>query len=165
MKERTDTFRTAANASDVQQRSGAQSFAAPAGRLRRHARFAGVLLLGCLLLLSLFALQIAALELSDRLDIFPLYGLFFINSLAALCLTGLIFISRKSSLRLTPYAVPKASVLLNRLSGYRASLSRAPKLQKVEAQIPERPKALAVLLIIKRHASKESKAGGRAAST
>jgi hypothetical protein len=122
---------------------------------------AGVLLFGCILLVSLFALQIAALELSDRLNIFPLYGFFIINLLSGLFLIGLIYISRKFSSRLNQDAVQRSSVSPNRLRRFWADLIGGLKIHKVKARTQPAPKPVAVLLIIKRQASEEPKPKSR----
>ncbi len=132
--------------------------------LRFFARLASMLLFGCFILVSLFVLQIAALEFSDRLDIFPLYGFFFANLLFGLLLTGFISISRKYSFLKNQEVEQSTSFKTNRLRRFWSTLYSILHDQKVKSQPLAAPKPVAVLLIIKRQASKESTPKSRAAS-
>ncbi len=142
----------------------AEAFRVIARRFRLCARVAVFLVLGCLLLASSFALQVAALVLSDRLNIFPLYGFFFINLICGLFLSWFIVRSRKHSPLRNQDAVRSAAASPGRLARLWAGVVGVLNLQRAKAQIQTKGKPVAVLLIIKRQASVESKQKSHAAS-
>lgn len=160
----TATFTTSANASKELSACSAVTLNYFGGKFRSCLRATGVFLFGCFLLLALFIVQIAALEISDRLDIFPLYGFFFANLLCVLLLAGFIFISRRFSSRLSQDFVQTAQVSPTRFRQFWSGLLGVFSYQSEKVQSPSRPKRVAVLLIIKRQASEESAAKSRAAS-
>lgn len=160
----TATFNTSANASKRLSAWSADTLNYFGGKLRSCLRATGVFLFGCFLLLALFIVQIAALEISDRLAIFPLYGFFFVNLLCVLLLAGFIFFSRIFSSRLSQDYVQTAQVSPTRFRQFWSGLLGAFGNQRVKVQTPSGPKRVAVLLIIKRQASEEPAVKSRAAS-
>jgi hypothetical protein len=160
----TATFKTSVNASFWQNLRSEISSYLPKRKLLSFSRSAGVLLFGCFLLFSLFVLQVVALELSDRLIIFPLYGFFFINFLVGLFLTGLILTSRKSSSRLNRGVIQTSADWSVRLRKIWAGSTSVLNIQNIKAQTSMVPKQVAVLLIIKRKACEEAKPKSRAVS-
>jgi hypothetical protein len=164
MKEDANTFNTPANTSGWRSLSLTETFRVTARTFRLFARVVGVVLFGCLTLISLFALQVAALELSDRLNIFPLYGFFSINLLCGLFLTWLIVKSRSVSSTSNQGVVRTAIVKPRRSRKLWAGILGVLSVNKAKAQTPTAARPVAVLLIIKRQAQVESKRESRAAS-
>lgn len=160
----TATFNVSSNASGWKSLLSSVNFSFIACKLRSFARLAVVLSFGCFLLLSLFVLQIAALEISDRFGIFPLYGFFTLNLLCGLSLIGFYFISRRFSARLNQEAVHTAKVSPNRFRRFWTDLLSGLKVQEVKTQAQTAHKPVAVLLIIKRQACEEAEPKSRAAS-
>ena len=164
MNEDVNTFNTPANTSGWRSLSSAETFRVPARTFRLFARVVGVVLFGCLTLVSLFALQVAALELSDRLNIFPLYGFFLINILCGLFLTWLIVKSRSFSSLSNRSVVRLGFAKSRRLRKLWAGILGVLSINKAKAQAPTAAKPVAVLLIIKRQARVESEQKSRTAS-
>lgn len=133
-------------------------------KFRSFARLAGVFSFGCFLLLFIFVLQIAALEISDRLGIFPLYGFFTLNTVCGLLLIGFYFVSRRFSGRFNQDAAQTSQVSPNRFRRFWTRLLGKLKVREAKAQTQAANKPVAVLLIIKRQASEEAKPKSRAAS-
>jgi hypothetical protein len=158
------TFNAPAHASARRSLWSAEIFCALGRTLVLCAREVGVVLCGCFLLVLLFALQIAALELSDRLNIFPLYGFFFINFLCGLFLTWLIVKSRNFSSRSNQGVVRMALVKPRRLRRLWAGILGVLSITKAKARTQTSVKPVAVFLIIKRQARVESKQKSHAAS-
>jgi hypothetical protein len=123
-----------------------------------------VLTFGGFLLASLFALQVAALELSDRLGVFPPYGFFGFNVLCGLALTGFIYTSHRLAARPRTSADWAASGRPNRLRNLGQALSGILNAQRVKAETQTANRKVAVLLIIKRQAREEPKPKSQAAS-
>jgi hypothetical protein len=153
MSEEAATLNASANSSGWRDASPA---AAPLTRvrwLRLYVRAAAVALSGGFLLASFFALQVAALEVSDRLNIFPLHGLLFINLLCGLCLSYYVVKSRKpSSVRRRAAGRVPGMARRRSIGGWAGvasflNIPRAGNLTRAKA----RPAA--VLLIIKRRAA------------
>lgn len=133
-------------------------------KLRSWARAAGLLALGCFLLVSMFVLQVVALEASDRLGVFPLYGFFAVNVLCGSFLVWRIHASLKSSSRQrwsSTHLTIGCTSSLRGLVGVISGLLSAPKAKRV-SRTPTKGKA--VLLIIKRQASEELGRKSQAAS-
>jgi len=139
----------------------AEAFHVLGRRFRLCARVAVVLLYGFFLLVTLLALQVATLELTDRLNIFPLYGFFFMNVLCGVFLSWFIVRSWKRSTVRYPGTLRLASVLPGVLGRLRAALMGVLNIEP-KAQTRTQGKRVAVLLIIKRQASAESKQQSRA---
>lgn len=164
MNGETATFYVSGKASVWKSLFSSVNFSFIAGKLRSFARLAVVLSFGCFLLLSLFVLQIVALEISDRFGIFPLYGFFTLNLLCGLSLIGFYFISRRFSACLYQEAVRTAQVSPNRFRRFWTGLHSGLKVKEVKSLAQTAYKPVAVLLIIKRQASEESEPKSRAAS-
>lgn len=164
MNEDVNTFNTPANTSGWRSLPSAETLRVPARTFRLFARVVGVVSFGCLLLVSLFALQVAALELSDRLNIFPLYGFFSINLLCGLFLTWLIVKSRRVSSITNQDVVRTALAKPGRLRRLWAGMLGVLSINKAKAQTRTAAQPVAVLLIIKRQARVESEQKSRAAS-
>jgi hypothetical protein len=164
MNEDVTTFNAPANTPAWRSLWSAETFRALGRILFLCAREVGVVLCGCFLLILLFSLQVAALELSDRLSIFPLYGFFFINLFCGLFLTCLIIKSRDSSSLLNQGVVRTALVKPLGLRRLWAGILGILSITKAKAQTQTTVKPVAVLLIIKRQARVESKQKSHAAS-
>jgi hypothetical protein len=164
MNEDVTTFNAPANTSAWRSLWSAETFRAVARILFLCAREVGVVLCGCFLLVSLFSLQVAALEVSDRLNIFPLYGFFFINLFCGLFLTWLIVKLRNFSSLSNQGVVRRALVSPRRLRRLWTGILGVLSITKPKAQTQTTVKPVAVLLIIKRQARVESKQKSHAAS-
>ena len=164
MNEDVTTFNAPANTSGWRSLSSAETFRVLGKTFRLCARVATVVLCGCFLLVLLFALQVAALELSDRLNIFLLYGFFFINLLCGLFLTWLIVKLRTFSPLSNQGVVRTALAKPRRLRRLWAGILGVLSTNKAKAQALTAAKPVAVLLIIRRQARVESKQKSRAAS-
>jgi hypothetical protein len=156
MSEEAATFYAPAKAAVGWDLSLGAAFRVLGSKLHLCARVAVVLVFGCFLVVTLFALQVAALELSDRLNIFPLYGFFFINLLCGLFLFWFIVRSRKRSSLSRPGAVRIAGASPIRFGRWWGATMAVLNLQKVKAPTQTQGQPVAVLLIIKRQASVES---------
>lgn len=165
MNEDVNTFNTPANNSCWRNLSSADTFRVLTKTIRIVARQGGTALFGCLTLASLFALQISALELSDRLNIFPLFGFFLINLLCGLFLTWFIVKSRSVSSISNQGVVLTALAKPRRLRRLWAGIMSVLNINKAKAETPMAAKPVAVLLIIKRQAMVESEQKSRAASS
>ena len=129
----------------------AKSFPCSGGTLLKRAPLTHVIVLG-VLLLPLFVLQVAVLEVSDRLNIFPLYGFFLFNLLSILLLLCFIVKSYGYSFfatirRSLPYSLARLCT----------GAMRGSNVRKAEAATRMVDEPVAVLLIIKRHARAEVK--------
>lgn len=164
MNEDVNTFNTPANTSGWRSLSSVETFRVPVRTFRLVARVVGVVLFGCFLLILLFALQVAALELSDRLNIFPLYGFFLINLLCGLFLTWLIVKSRSVSSISNQGVVRTVLAKPRWLRRLWVGILGVLSINKAKAQTPTAAKPVAVLLIIKRQARVESEQKSHAAS-
>ena len=164
MNEEVTTFNSPANTSAWRSIPSAEPFRALRNRFRLFAHIAGVILCGCFFLVILFALQVAVLELSDRLNIFPLYSFFSINLLCGLFLIWLIVKSRNFSSLSNQVVVPTTLVKLRRLRRLWAGILGVLNISKAKAPTHKTAKPVAVLLIIKREAIVESKQKSHAAS-
>ena len=158
------TFNAPANNYGGRSFWAAENLRALGRAFRALARVAGVVLCGCFLLALLFAFQVAALELSDHFDIFPLYGFFFINVFCGLFLTWRIVKSRNFSSLSNQGVVRIAVVKARRLRRVWAGILGVLNITKAKAQTQTTVKPVAVLLIIKRQARVESKQKSHAAS-
>lgn len=160
MNQDTTTFNAPANTYGGRSLSSTENLRAVGSTLRLGARVAGVVLCGCFLLGLLFAIQVAALELSDRFNIFPLYGFFVINLICGLFLTWRIVKPRLSNQRVVPttLATPGRSRRLW------AGMLDVVSTTKANSKTQTTGKPVAVLLIIKRNARVESKEKSHAAS-
>lgn len=154
------TNHTPPKAPGPRKRSPAEAFYA----FGRRARPAGVLLLGCLLLGSLLVAQVGALELSDRLGIFPLYGFFFVNLLCGLLLSGSIYVSRKYSSCPSEASAWASSASPLRPTNLRVGRFGVPNSRGAAAVTPPPPKPVAVLLIIRRQGVDEPNRTARVSS-
>lgn len=164
MNEDATTFNAPANASGWRSLSSAETFRALGRLFCLCARVVGVFLCDCFLLVLLFALQVAALELSDRLNIFPLYGFFFSNLLCGLFLTWRIFKSRNFYPLSNQGVVRTTLATPRRLRRLWAGILGVLSMTKAKAQTQTIAKPVAILLIIKRQARVETKQQSRAAS-
>jgi hypothetical protein len=160
----TATFNLPNNASARKNILSSVNFSFFTGKFLFFARLAGVFSFGCFLLLSLFVLQIAALEISDRLSIFPLFGFFTLNIVCGLFFIGFYFTSRRFAARFNQDAAQTAQVSPNRFSQFWSRLISGLSVREAKAQTQTANKPVAVLLIIKRQASEEAKPKSRAAS-
>lgn len=142
----------------------AGTFRVAVRKVRVCTRVAAVFLFGCFVLSSFVALQVAALELSDRLDVFPLYGFFFINLICGLFLSWFIARSREHTSLRDQEVVGVASAYRRRFARLWPSVMGALKTRRAKALRQEKRKRVAVLLIIKRQASVESKQKSHAAA-
>lgn len=158
------TFNAPANTSPWRSLPSAETFCALGRTFRLCARGVAFILCGCSVLVLLFALQVAALELSDRLNIFPLYGFFFINLLCGLFLTWHIIKSRSLSFLSIQGVVQTAVSKPRRLRRLWAGILGVLSITKATAATQTTAKPVAVLLIIKRQARVESKQKSHAAS-
>ena len=164
MSEDSATFYAPAKTSVRWNLSPTETFRALGRRLGLYARVTGVLVFGCFLLASLLALQVAALELSDRLNIFSLYGFFIINLICGLFLSWFLVHSRKQSPLRNQDVGQTGTASSVRLGSLWAEVIGALNIQKAESQSRAKSKPVAVLLIIKRQASVEAKERRHAAS-
>lgn len=164
MREEAATYYAPTRPSVRRYFSLAEAFRVLGRRFRLCARVVGVLVFGCFLLVSLFALQVAVLELSDRLNIFPFHGFFFINLVCGLFLSWLIVRSRKRSSLRNQDAVRFAAASRGRFGRVWGGGTALLNLQKAKAKTQTKGKPVAVLLIIKRQASVVSKQKSHAAS-
>jgi hypothetical protein len=164
MNEDVTTFNAPANTSGGRSLWPAETFLALGRIMFLCVREVGVVLCGCFLLILLFSLQVAALEVSDRLNIFPLFGFFSINLFCGLFLTWLIVKSRNSSSLSNRDLIRAASVKPRLLRRLWAGISGVLSINRTNAQTRTTVKPVAVLLIIKRQARVESKQKSHAAS-
>lgn len=135
-----------------------------ASKLRSAARLTGLFLFVIISLFSFFALQISALELSDRFGIFPLYGFFFFNLVCAAVLSLLFYISKKYAYLLNQDSVQNSFPYANFPSFIWTKLTNAFSFSKPKLNTKANPKPIAVLMIIKRQSKVESETKSRAAS-
>lgn len=153
MSEEAATLNASANSSGWR---AASPTAAPLTRgrwLRFSVRAAAVALSGSFLLASLFALQVAALEVSDRLNIFPLHGLLFINLLCGLFLSYYVVKSRKPS-SVRRRALGRAQGIARwRSIGVWAGVTGILNIPRAGNPTRAKARPAAVLLIIKRRAA------------
>lgn len=164
MSEDSATFYAPAKTSVRWNLSPTETFRALGRRLGLYARVTGVLVFGCFLLASLLALQVAALELSDRLNIFSLYGFFIINLICGLFLSWFLVRSRKQSSLRNQDVGQTGTASSGRLGSLWSEVIGALNIQKAESRTRAKSKPVAVLLIIKRRASVEAKERRHAAS-
>lgn len=127
-------------------------------------RVASILVCGCLLLVSLFSLQVAGLELSDRLDLFPLYGFYFVNLSCGLFLSWFIVRPRKHTFVRNQNVARVASVPFSWFARFLVKAKCALHTQETKRVTQTKIKPIAVLLIIKRQASVDSEQKIHAAS-
>lgn len=164
MSENAATLNAAANTSGWRDRSPAAASRTHGWVLRLCVPAAAVILSGSFLLASLFALQVAALEVCDRLNIFPLYGLLFINLLCGLLLTYYVVKSRKPAYIGKQADEPaQEAAVRSRLSGLRAGVSGFLNISRAGARTPMKARPAAVLLIIKRRTTAGTEAENRVA--
>ncbi len=164
MNQSAITFNAASNSFGQNDVSTSRNTTVSANKLRSAARFTGLLLFGIFSLFSFFALQVFALELSDRFGIFPLYGFFIFNFVCAATLGLLFFISKKYSHLLNQDSVQNRFTYTNFPSFIWSKLTNAFSFSKPNLQTKTNPKPIAVLMIIKRQSKIESETKSRAAS-
>lgn len=156
MNQSAITFNEAANSFGQNDVSSSRKTTIGASKLRSTARFTGLFLFGIFSLFSFFALQVFALELSDRFGIFPLYGFFIFNFVCAASLGLIFFISKKYSYLLNQDSVQNRVTYTNFPSFIWSKLTNAFSFSKPKLQTKANPKPIAVLMIIKRQSKVEA---------
>lgn len=132
--------------------------------LRNCVRFFAVSMFGCFLLISLVVFQVFALELSDRVNVFPLYGFFTVNFLFTLLFISLVFVSRRFSKHQIRNVDQQRFVSPSRIEKLWDALHGNLSRPIFRSQSTTTTKPVAVLLIIKRKTTEKSATRSHVAS-